>query len=155
VAFAQEPNVDTMLRDAAYVFNRYEEATTGFDAEVDSWKTFSDSTKQSMKDNTRKIRSFVELEKPELNSLLGKKKVPTSALFDVYEELLMVTDDLDSMSTNSVHFGNTAVGLDMSKLSAKARELGTDISIALRSQIADQEEQLAACSARVKSPARK
>ena len=158
VVFAQEhpTSVDTMLRDSAYVFNRYEEATTGLDAEVDGWK-ISDSTKQSIKDTTRKVRRLIELEKTELNSLLGRKKVPTTALFDVHEELIMVTDDLDGISTNYLIFweNNKAVALDMAKLRAKARDLSTDMGIVLRSQIADQEDQLAACSKLLKSPARK
>jgi len=154
--FAQAPtSLDAMLRDAAYVLNRYDEATTGLDVAIDGWK-IPDSLKRSLQDASHAVRRGVEREKPVLNSLLARNKVPTAELFDVYDELQMVASDLDATSSGFENFGdNEPAALELAKLSSKVRVLGANIGTVLRAQIASQEEQLATCSLLLKSSAHK
>jgi hypothetical protein len=155
MAQEQQPDLDTMLRDAAYVLNRYEEATTGYEDEVAKWDV-PDSLKRNLKELIEAVRKNVDREKPELNVLLGKKTIPSAELFDVYAELQEIVGALDGESSDSQNFGeNQALALELTKLGAKTRLLAANIGIFLRRQIEDEELRLKVCSLLRKSPPQK
>lgn len=142
------PNdLNSLLRDASYVFNRFEEATTGFDGQIDTWQ-IPDSSKNVFKGALAAALRSVELEKPRLNSMLDKRQVTSVALFDVYDTLMIVTAELDGEGSNFSNWGNGQTALQLAQLGAKARVLGANVGTALRSQVANQESQLASCGTR-------
>jgi hypothetical protein len=155
LAQRQQPaDLNTLLRDASYVLNRYEEVTTGLDSQIDGW-SISASTKQSVKGELAATLRAVEAEKPSLNALLGKSRIRSSELFDAYNIVSLVASDLEGASSSFGSWGDTTVAVELAQLGSKASILGTDIGGVLRSQIADRESQLDACSRLVKAPSHK
>jgi hypothetical protein len=139
-------DLQTLLRDAAYVLNRYEETTTGMDVEIDSWNVEA-SVRQSSKDEIAAVTKNVDLEKPRLNGLLTKRDIPASDLFDVYQEVTEVGSELNDQSSNFANWGNDpSKSVDIARLAARANVLGAKIGVQLRHKLAEQDVRLNACS---------
>ncbi|MGH9496688.1 MAG: hypothetical protein ACRD3B_16945 [Candidatus Sulfotelmatobacter sp.] len=150
----QGDDLKALLQDASYVLNRFEEVTTGLDVTIDDFKAPA-SLKRSLKGALASVRKSVEIEKPELNAALAKKNISMADLFDVYDELLAVAGYLEGTSSDLSNWGSDNEALEFEKLGARARNLGTDLGVALRSKIAEDEAQLSACSVLLKSDSRK
>lgn len=97
----QPPTLETMLSDAGYVFNRYEELVTA--AECNDWNV-SDSLKLTCKGEVRAIGENVKFAKSVLAKLSSTKNHDLIALFEVYKELNEVAGHLSELSANVVNF---------------------------------------------------
>lgn len=64
-------DLDTMLRDASYVFNRFEEVSAGVRAEIDA--SYPAGIRNNSKEALTGVLEYVEIEKPKLNTLLGHR----------------------------------------------------------------------------------
>jgi len=152
-AQSAQRDLKTLLQDAAYVFNRFEETTAGRDAEIDNWSVPA-SSKMLFKRELSGVAKNVSSEKPRLNALLGKNDVSSTDLFDVYSEVIAVASELFGQSSNYLNWGNDpAKGIELAQLGSKAEMLGADISVILRMKIKAQEAQLATCSNKPPPPA--
>ncbi len=141
----QAPNeLNTLLRDASYVFNRFEEVSVGVEAQIDT--KYPGEIKKNSKELLSGVLGTVNMEKPALNALLGQSKVSSADLLDVYTVLASVVSELDFVSANSDRWGDQKFALDLEQLSGKALTLSTKLSMVLRSQIAAQELELASCN---------
>jgi hypothetical protein len=153
-AQSEEHDLRTLLQDSAYVFNRFDEVTTGLDTQIDDWNVPA-STKKLFKDELSAVSQNVGSEKPTLNQLLLKSKVSSTELLDVYSEVKEVASELDGQSSNVSNWGDSAKAIELAQLSAKANILAANIGVVLRRKIESQESQLDACSKRSSSPATK
>jgi hypothetical protein len=145
-AQSEERDVRTLLQDSAYVFNRFEEATTGLDTEIDSWSV-PESVKKEIKAEHLAVLRNVKAEKPSLNALLLKSDVSAGDLFDVYSELTEVVNELNDQSYHLANWGDSTTMIDFTKLGTKTIILAANLGVVLRLKIEDQEARLAACSA--------
>ena len=136
-------DLDTLLRDASYVFNRFEEVSAGVRTQIDSYPV---EIRKSSKGALLGVLGNVEREKPALNRLLGHSKVSSADLLDVYTELVEVASELEGESTSNVNWGDPKLGTDLAQLGAKTRVLSANLGVTLRSQIAAQELHLASCT---------
>jgi len=136
-------DLNTLLRDASYVFNRFEEVSAGIDAQIDT--TYPVPLRKSTKGALSAILKNVETEKAALNALLGQTNVSSVDLLDVYIELVEVASELNGESSNSNDWGDQKLANDLAQLGAKAAVLGAKLAATLRSQIEVQEVQLALC----------
>jgi hypothetical protein len=132
-------DLNTLLRDASYVFNRFDEVSVGFG------ENFPVDIRQRSMEAQRAVQKNVDREKTALNVLLGKSKVSSVELLDVYMELVEVTEQLQNESEQTEHWGDAQSAIEMTRLSAKAGILGANLALALRSQLDDQEQRLALC----------
>jgi predicted nucleic acid-binding protein len=139
-----------MLRDASYVFNRFEEASAGVKAEIDT--SYPAGIRNTSKEALSGVVESVEIEKPKLNALLGHSKVSSVSLLDVYNGLDSVASELQRDASEMSSWGDQKLSVDLAQLSAKASVLSARVATTLRSQIAAQELQLASCAQ--KTPAR-
>jgi hypothetical protein len=135
-------DLNTLLRDASYIFNRFEEVSAGMKMQIENYPA---GIKKSSKGALSAILENVETEKPALNALLGHAKVSSADLLDVYTELIEVASELDDESTNNNNWGDQKLAVDLAQREVKARTLGAKLGVTLRSQIATQELQLASC----------
>jgi hypothetical protein len=136
-------DLNTLLRDASYIFNRFEELSAGIEMQSTHYPV---EVRKSSKGALSGVLGNVATEKPALNALLGHSKVSSVDLLDVYTEVVEVTSELDAESTNNVNWGDEKLGLDLAQLSSKAAVLGAKLAVTLRSQIEFQELQLASCT---------
>jgi hypothetical protein len=134
-------DLDTLLRDSSYVFNRFEEMSGGIAAQIET--NYPVEVRKGSKDALSAIMKNVETEKPSLNALLGHTKVSSVDLLDVYTELVEIASELSSES--STPWADQKLGMDMTQLNAKVAVLGAKLAGALRSQIAAEQLQLASC----------
>ena len=93
----QAPTLETMLSDAGYVLNRYDELASGINC--DSWRV-PDSLKRSCKDELKSVGENVSVTKAILARLRDTKEDDLVALFRVYRELNEVSGHLDELSGN-------------------------------------------------------
>jgi hypothetical protein len=133
-------DLNTLLRDASYVFNRFDEISAA--TEIDHYPV---QIRKSSKDALAAILINVDNEKPALNALLSQSKVSSVDLLDVYGELVEVAAELESESSGSLNWGDPKLAVDFATLSSKAAILAAGIGVRLKSQIATQESQLALC----------
>jgi len=139
-------DLQTLLHDAAYVLNRYEETTTGMDVEIDSWNVEA-SVRESSKEAISAVTKNVDWEKPKLNALLTEKDIPAADLFDVYQEVTEVGGELNDQYSNFANWGNDpSKSVDIARLAARANVLGAKIGVQLRHKLAEQDVRLNACS---------
>ncbi len=138
-------DLNTLLRDSEYVFNRFEEVSPGMSVDIDKWNA-PDELKKSAESALSSILRNVEVEKPALDAVLGKTDVSSTDLLDVYAEMVEVASELGSGSEEEAIFGGGESSRELSQLGSKATVLGAKIGVALRLQIADQELKLASCS---------
>jgi hypothetical protein len=143
-------DLNTLLRDSAYVFNRFEEISIGLGVRIDGWK-MPDEVKKSEKDALSAILRNVDAEKPAINGLLGKSAVSSTDLLDVYTEMVEVASELQGSSSEDACFGDGELSSELAQLGAKAAVLGAKIGVTLRSQIAAQELRLTTCSQKTSS----
>ena len=142
---ATNNNLDTLLRDSAYVLNRFEEMSTGLPAHIDRWNAPT-HLKTGEKETLSSILNNVEAEKPALNALFGKQQVASTDLLDVYTEMIEVSSELQGLSAEDGSFGDAGLSTDLVQLGAKAQVLAAKIGVVLRSQIASLETKLTSCS---------
>jgi hypothetical protein len=142
-------DLNTLLRDASYIFNRFEEMSAGVQREIDT--NYPDQIKKNSKEALSAVLGNVETEKPALNAVLGHSKVSSTELLDVYAELVEVVSELNSDATNVASWGDQKLAMDLAQLGAKATILSARVGITLRSQIAAQELQLASCTQKTSS----
>jgi hypothetical protein len=135
-------DLNTLLRDASYVLNRFEEVSAGMKMQMENYPA---GIRKSSKGALSAILENVETEKPALNALLGHSKVSSADLLDVYTELIEVESELNDESTNNNNWGDQKLAVDLAQLEVKARTLVAKLGVTLRSQIATQELQLAVC----------
>jgi hypothetical protein len=153
-AQSQERDVRTLLQDSAYVFNRFEEATTGLAIQIDNWSV-PESAKKGFKDELSGALRNVRAEKPSLNALLLKGNVSTTDLYDVYSELTEVVMELNDQSSNFANWGDSTKAVELAQLGAKTSSLAANVGVVLRGKIEAQEAQLTACSAKLTPPTAK
>jgi len=153
-AQSEARDLRTLLLDSAYVLNRFEEATTGLNTQIDNWNV-PESAKKGFKDELSGELRNVELEKPSLNGLLLKGDVSASELFDVYSELTELGGELNNQSSNFANWGDSTKAIELAQLGAKTNVLAANIGTVLRGKIDAQEAKLSACSARLGSPTAK
>jgi hypothetical protein len=103
-------DLNTLLRDASYVFNRFEEVSAGARTQIDSYPV---EIRKSSKGALSGVLRNREGEKPALNALLRHSEVSSADLLDVYTELVEVASELDNESTNNVNWGDPKLGTDL------------------------------------------
>lgn len=149
----EQHDLRTLLQDSSYVFNRFEESTTGLDALIDDWDVPA-SGKSLFKRELSAVLKNVNTEKPNLNALLQGNKVSAADLFDVYSELTEVSGELFGQSSNLSNWGkDSSKALELSQLGAKANVLAANLGVVLRARIVAQETQLRACAIKAPLPA--
>jgi hypothetical protein len=139
----QRQTLDVMLSDANYVFNRYDELSSG--ALCDSWKA-SDSLKRTCKDELRLIASNVQSTKPVLSRAAGSKSPELIDLFDVLVELNEVAGHLMELSNNVSDFGGVD-GTPYAQAGAKALILSAQLGNEIKIRLATQQARLLRCGA--------
>lgn len=142
-------DLNTLLRDASYVFNRFEEVSSGVEAQMDT--NYPVPIKKASKDALSAVLANVAAEKVALNALLGQSKVPSGDLLDVYIELAEVASELAGLSYEISEWGDRKIGTDLAQMAAKANVLSAHLGVTLRAQIAAQELQLAACTQKIRA----
>jgi hypothetical protein len=142
-------DLNTMLRDASYIFNRFEEVSAGLQVQIDM--NYPVGIRKSSKGALSGTLGNVATEKVALNALLGHSKVPSADLLDVYIELVEVERELNDESTNNANWGDQQLAVDLAQLGSKTAVLGARVAMALRSQIVAQELQLASCTQKTPS----
>jgi hypothetical protein len=115
LAAQQRPTLEAILDDASYVFNRYDELTTG--VICDSWKV-DDSLKRTCKRELRAIASNVEDTKVILRRASKSGNPELVDLLDIYSELNEVGGHLDELSNNLGSFTSVS-GVPYSEAAAK------------------------------------
>jgi hypothetical protein len=148
VATAQDRppyDLDTVLRDSAYTLNRFEEVSIQLAVQVDRWKMPAELKKREKEALSAVLRN-VETEEPALNALLGKPRVSSSDLLDVYTEMVEVASELQGTASDDGFFGDSSMADELARLGSKAQILGAKIEATLKLQIAVQELELASCS---------
>jgi hypothetical protein len=136
-------DLNTLLRDASYIFNRFEEMSFGVEVQIDT--NYPANIRKVTKEALSDTLANVEVEKLALNALLGHSKVSSVDLLDVYTEMVDVSSELEIESSNSSNWGDQKLGTDLAQLSAKASVLGAKLAVAIKSQITAQELQLVSC----------
>lgn len=138
---AQQPTTQTILRDAGYVFNRYEELATGIDC--NSWKV-RDSLKETCKGELKAIESNVQSVKTALDRSVGSKNPSLIDLFDVFVELQEVGGHLDDPSSNITDFTDRN-GEEYARAGSKALILAAQLGREIRNQLIAQQVSLEQC----------
>ena len=136
------------------MFNRFEETTTGLDAQIENWNV-PESSKRTFKGELSAVSRNVRAEKPTLTALLLKNRVSSIELFDVYSEMMEVTGELQGQASNFADWGDSTKANELAQLGAKTNMLAANIGVVLRGKIVNQEAQLEACSGRPPVPAAK
>jgi len=93
----------------------------------------------------------VEAEKTALNALLGRPKVSSTDLLDVYTEMVEVASELEGEASDSANWGSEKSTTDLAQLGARAQVLAAKIGVTLRAQLMAQEFQLLSCSPKTSS----
>ena len=125
LSYSQDKLPD-LLQDASYVMNRFDEITTGFDVEIQSW-TVDDSSKQIFRQELQAVLRNANFEKPRLTALLGKSDVSSADLFDVYSELQSIGAELETQASRASFWGSEARSIELVQLSAKTEMLAAKI----------------------------
>jgi hypothetical protein len=137
----QTPTLDTLLGDAAYIFNRYDELSSG--VFCDSWKA-PDSLKRTCKDELKLIASNVQSTKPVLIRATRSKSPELIDLFDVLMELNEVAGHLMELSNNVNDFGGVD-GTAYAQAGAKAEVLAAHMGNEIKIRFAIQQARLLRC----------
>jgi hypothetical protein len=150
-----QQDLKTLLQDSAYLYNRYEEVTTGMDAEIEFWNIPA-SLKTTLKSELSLVASNLSVEKPKLNAILSKTDVSASDLLDVYSEVMDLANQLSGQSNNFEHLGNDQQkAVELTKLSVKASILAANINTVLSIKVLDLEYELDACKMKASTPTAK
>jgi hypothetical protein len=141
----QKEDLRTLLQDASYVFNRFDEEATGLQVEIDHWNVDA-SSKKNFKEEVSAVLRDVDVIKPTLSQLLSKSQVSSVDLLDVYAEVAEVGSEVQGQASNESNWGGAAKAIELAQLGAKATVLSAHIEVLLRHQIIVQERQLEVCS---------
>jgi hypothetical protein len=141
----QENDLRTLLQDASYVFNRFDEEATGLQVAIDRWNLDA-SSKVTFKKEVSAVLQNVNSLKPTLNQLLSKNQVSSTDLFDIYSQVAEVGAESFGQASNVSNWGEAAKAIELANLGSKATVLSANIGAVLRHQIVVQERQLEACS---------
>lgn len=140
-------DLKSLLQDAAYVFNRYEDLSANLRVQIDDWKV-PPSFRTGTKEELDAISKNESNEKPRLYRLLKANKVSATSLFDVYSELIECATELQAQATNANEFGEDQnLAMDLAQVGARADLLSAKIGSILRLKILMQDAELASCSA--------
>jgi len=143
VGAQQQPaTLETMMSDAGYVFNRYEELVTA--AECNDWDA-PDSLKLTCKGELKAIGENVEFGKLVLAKLSNTKNYDLVALFEVYKELNEVAGHLSELSANVVNFTQRD-GVPYAKAGSKALMLAANMGTEIESRMVVQQHALMNCT---------
>jgi len=132
------------------MFNRFEEVSTGVITEIDL-SNIPAELKKSRKGALSAVTRNVEAEKTALNALLGRPKVSSTDLLDVYTEMVEVASELEGEASDSANWGSEKSTTDLAQLGARAQVLAAKIGVTLRAQLMAQEFQLLSCSPKTSS----
>ena len=152
-SYSQESVTDLkpLLQDASYVMNRFDEVATGLDVEINGW-TVDAATKKVFHHELAATLRNSNLEKVGLAALLTRPNISNADIFDVYATLEAVASELDGQASNAANWGSSqARSIEPAQLGSKALTLAANIGVALRSKIAAQEAELAACMTRAQN----
>ena len=108
-------DLNTLLRDASYIFNRFEEVSAGAEVQIDT--KYPVEVRKSSKGALSGVRGNVETEKVALNALLDHATVSSADLLDVYTELVEVTSELTAVSYEISDWGDQKLGMDLALIS--------------------------------------
>jgi hypothetical protein len=137
-------DLNTLLRDTSYVFNRFEEVSDGIAVQIDT--KYPEELRKGSKSYLSWVLIQVRMEKPTLNALLNHSNVSSADLFDVYTTLAQIASELKDLADEFDRWGDQKLALDLAQLGAKADDVNIPLAVTLRSQIATQE---ASCSQRM------
>jgi hypothetical protein len=149
-SYSQESVADLrpLLQDASYVMNRFDEIATRLDVEINGW-TVDVATKKVFHQELAATLRNSNVEKVRLAALLTRPNISNTDLFDVYSNLGAVASELDGQASNAANWGSSqARSIELAQLGSKALTLAANVGVALRSKIAAQEAELAACMTR-------
>jgi hypothetical protein len=155
LASAQDkaPNdLNTQLRDASYVLNRFEEVSGGVSVQIET--TYPVEIRKTAKETLSNTLFLVRMEKPTLNGLLGRSTVSSADLLDVYKALDAVASELETSAEYFDRWVDQKSALDLAQLWGTAFALGDKLLVTLRSQIVDQESHLASCAQKTRRATR-
>ncbi len=141
----QQPTLGTMLDDAKYVLNRYEELTSGI--ACDSWRGATESLKHDCKEELRLIGQNVQSAKVVLRRASSAASPSILDLFIVYEELNEVSGHLYELSCNLGNFAGQDP-VPYAQAGAKATVLAAHLAEDIKVRLTIQETKLAKCSTR-------
>jgi hypothetical protein len=145
-AQGRNPDLKTMLQDASYILNRFQEEAIGIQADIDGWNIQND-TKTNLKSGVAMVGRDVAFEKPNLIRLLSQDEVSATDLFDVYSVINEISGELWGQASSSTSFSPTpSNGVRFAQLASKAQLLGTNLESVLRLMIQKQEKRLSACN---------
>jgi hypothetical protein len=131
----QPPTLETMLSDAGYVFNRYEELVTGVGC--NDWNA-PDSLKGTCKGELKAIGENVKFAKVVLAKVSSAKNYDLVALFEVYKELNEVAGHLFDLSANIPTFAQRD-GVPYAQAGSKALTLAANMGNEIESRMVIQQ----------------
>lgn len=135
------PSLETMMSDAGYVFNRYEELVTGIDC--DSWKVPA-SLKGTCKNNLKSIEANVQSIKPVLIRTTKSKNPDLVDLFEIFQELNGVANHLGELSSNLSDFTESD-GVPYAQAGSKALILAAHLGNEIKVRLILQQAKLQRC----------
>jgi len=137
----EAPTLETMLSDAGYVLNRYEELVTGIDC--DTWNVPA-SFKRTCKNELNLIGANVQSVKPVLGRAAKAKNVDLVDLFQVFQELNEIAGHLAELSSNLSDFTQID-GAPYAQAGAKALTLAAHLGNEIKTRLIIQQRELALC----------
>ena len=142
----QAPTLETMLSDAGYVFNRYEELVTGLDC--DEWKV-SDSFKRTCKSEAEVIERSVKQAKITLLNVTKAKNEDLVGLFEIYKELIEVAGHLSDLGSQLGDFTQRD-GVPYAQAGSKALILAANLGNEIELRLALEQAELKRCQSKNK-----
>jgi len=142
-AHQEAPTLETMLNDAGYILNRYEELATGIDC--DTWNVTA-SLKRTCKNELKLIGGNVQSVKPVLGRAAKAKDPDLVDLFEVFQELNEIAGHLDELSRNLADFTDRD-GIAYAQAGAKALTLAANLGSEIKILLVLQQAKLVHCGA--------
>jgi hypothetical protein len=124
----QPPSLDTMLNDASYVFNRYQELAGSMNC---SSAGFPERIKEQCRNLVKLTVANVEASKEALNRSLKSRRRTLSDLFEIYSELVEISSNLDGFSSQIVMFTQND-GMPYAQAASKATVLAANLGREIR-----------------------
>jgi hypothetical protein len=128
------PTLETMLSDAIYMFNRYDELIAGVNC--DGWKA-PESLKHTCKDEVRLIAKNVQSAKPVVIRAAKAKNAE-------YAELQEISGHLSELSANVSNFADQD-GVPYAQAGSKAEILAANLNNEIRARLIAQQTRLEHC----------
>ena len=140
-AQTEQEKTKTVLSDAAYILNRYQESVAGL--AVDLWKD-----PQQVKDKWKEAISVgdknVEREKMHVGAMLSSQHWTSVDLLDVYSELTDVSISLYNLSGACLD-SDPEKALELTTLGSRSERTAAKLYSHLRSMLTEQQNELLAC----------